>query len=83
MRLNRDLLAHLMEQISTLPRPEKIGPATLDGLLNVRGVIETAEAEEDEAAQARANAKFSAASTAPWRNCRRCATPKARRSSPC
>ena len=53
-RLNRDLLAHLMDQLATLPRPENIGPATLDGLLNVRGVIETAEAEEDEAAQERA-----------------------------
>jgi uncharacterized protein (TIGR00255 family) len=53
-RLNRDLLAHLMDQLATLPRPDAIGPATLDGLLNVRGVIETAEPEEDEAAQARA-----------------------------
>ncbi len=49
-RLNRDLLAHLMEAVSSLSRPDNIAPATLDGLLGLRGVIETAEADEDEAA---------------------------------
>ena len=48
-RLNRDLLAQLMEALATLGRPDHIAPATLDGLLNVRGVIETVEVEEDEA----------------------------------
>ncbi len=55
-RLNRDLLLHLVETLSVLPRPENIGPATLDGLLGVRGVIETGEAEEDEAALSAAQA---------------------------
>ena len=53
-RVNRELLAHLMEVLSSLPRPENIAPPTMDGLLAVRGVIETGEAEEDEPAQARA-----------------------------
>ncbi len=48
-RLNRDLLAQLMEALATLGRPDHIAPASLDGLLNVRGVIETVEVEEDEA----------------------------------
>lgn len=48
-RLNRDLLAQLMESLATLGRPDHIAPASLDGLLNVRGVIETVEVEEDEA----------------------------------
>lgn len=58
VRVNRDLLAHLMETIAALPRPEAIAPATLDGLLGLRGVIETAEAEEDEAAFAKAQAEM-------------------------
>jgi uncharacterized protein (TIGR00255 family) len=48
-RLNRELLDHLLQSLSGLQRPADIGPLTLDGLLNVRGVIETGEAEEDEA----------------------------------
>jgi len=56
-RINRELLAYLMETLASLPRPEAIGPASLDGLLSVRGVIETAEDQEDEAA-------FAAAQTA-------------------
>jgi uncharacterized protein (TIGR00255 family) len=57
-RVNRELLAHLMETIAALPRPENIAPATLDGLLGLRGVIETQEAEEDEAAFAAAQAEM-------------------------
>lgn len=52
VRLNRDLLVHLMDTLAATPRPEGIGPATLDGLLAVRGVVEIAESEEDEAALA-------------------------------
>jgi uncharacterized protein (TIGR00255 family) len=48
-RINRDLLAQLLELAATLPRPDNVGPATLDGLLALRGVIETGE-DEDEAA---------------------------------
>ena len=55
-RLNRDLLIHLMNSLAVIKRPDGIGPVTLDGLLNVRGVIETVETEDDEAAQAEAQA---------------------------
>jgi uncharacterized protein (TIGR00255 family) len=55
-RVNRELLAHLMETISALPRPENIAPATLDGLLALRGVIEMQEADDDESAFAAAQA---------------------------
>ncbi|MGO8739360.1 YicC/YloC family endoribonuclease [Rhodoblastus sp.] len=48
-RVNRDLLAELMESLSGLDLPAHIAPASLDGLLNVRGVIESVEVEEDEA----------------------------------
>ncbi len=57
-KINRDLLVHLMEMLSSLPRPENIGPLTLDGLLGLRGVVETGEAEEDEAATAGARAQI-------------------------
>ncbi|WP_294537570.1 YicC/YloC family endoribonuclease [uncultured Rhodoblastus sp.] len=53
-KINRELLAHLMETLASLPRPANIGPPTLDGLLGLRGVVETGEAEEDEAALAAA-----------------------------
>lgn len=55
-RLNRDLLVHLMESLADLKRPESIGPLSLDGLLNVRGVIETVESEDNEEALAAAEA---------------------------
>jgi len=48
-RINRELLAQLLELAATLPRGEHVGPATLDGLLAVRGVIETGEDEDAEA----------------------------------
>jgi uncharacterized protein (TIGR00255 family) len=48
-RLNRDLLAQLIESLASLELPARIAPPSLDGLLNVRGVIETVEVEEDEA----------------------------------
>jgi len=57
-RLNRELLAHLMETLAAMPRPSNVGPFTLDGLLGVRGVIETGEAEEDEAALAQAQSEI-------------------------
>ncbi|WP_374546732.1 YicC/YloC family endoribonuclease [Rhodoblastus sp.] len=53
-RLNRDLLVHLMESLADLKRPESIGPLSLDGLLNVRGVIETVESEDNDEALAAA-----------------------------
>jgi uncharacterized protein (TIGR00255 family) len=48
-RLNHVLLAQLLEIVAAAPLPKNIGPATLDGLLALRGVIETGE-EDDEAA---------------------------------
>jgi len=57
-RINHELLAHLMESLATMSRPENIGPLTMDGLLGVRGVIETGEAEEDEAALVQAQAEI-------------------------
>jgi uncharacterized protein (TIGR00255 family) len=53
-RVNRELLAQLMETIAALPRPDGIAPATLDGLLGLRGVIETGDGEDDEAVLAEA-----------------------------
>ncbi|MCW2273972.1 YicC family protein [Rhodoblastus acidophilus] len=52
-RINRELLSHLLELAATLPRGDNVGPATLDGLLAVRGVVETGE-DEDESAVAAA-----------------------------
>jgi uncharacterized protein (TIGR00255 family) len=57
-RVNRDLLIHLMDSLADINRPNHIGPLTLDGLLGVRGVIETVETEEDDAAQAAAQAEI-------------------------
>ncbi|WP_279578264.1 YicC/YloC family endoribonuclease [Methylobacterium sp. J-078] len=43
VRINEALLAELAATIARVPRPEGIAPATLDGLLTVRGVIEADE----------------------------------------
>lgn len=42
-RINEALLAALAQAIARVPRPEGIAPATMDGLLSVRGVIESDE----------------------------------------
>ncbi|ACA17600.1 domain of unknown function DUF1732 [Methylobacterium sp. 4-46] len=47
VRVNEALLASLIEAVARLPRPEGVAPATLDGLLQVRGVIESEEVRED------------------------------------
>ena len=46
VRINEPLLASLAQAVARVPVPDGVAPATLDGLLGVRGVIET----EDEAA---------------------------------
>jgi uncharacterized protein (TIGR00255 family) len=46
VRVNRELLESLAAAVAALPLPEAVRPATLDGLLAVRGVVEI----EDEAA---------------------------------
>lgn len=49
VRINETLLAELAAAIGRVPLPTGVGPASLDGLLGVRGVIES---EEDRAADA-------------------------------
>ncbi|MCJ2121602.1 YicC/YloC family endoribonuclease [Methylobacterium sp. J-077] len=46
VRINEALLASLAQAVARVPVPEGVAPATMDGLLGVRGVIEV----EDEAA---------------------------------
>ncbi|MEE7472854.1 YicC family protein [Methylorubrum populi] len=41
VRIDEDLLARLAAAVARVPRPEGVGPATLDGLLALRGVVET------------------------------------------
>ncbi|WP_336485348.1 YicC/YloC family endoribonuclease [Methylobacterium nigriterrae] len=48
VRINEALLASLAEAVARVPRPEGLAPATLDGLLGVRGVVES---EEDDGAE--------------------------------
>ncbi len=49
IRINRAALDRLLAALEGVPLPSGLGPATLDGLLAVRGVIEVAEPEDDEA----------------------------------
>jgi uncharacterized protein (TIGR00255 family) len=49
VRVNQDLLRKLLKAIAAIPLPEMISPATLDGLLSVRGVVEISDAAENEA----------------------------------
>ncbi len=48
VRVTEALLAALAEAVARVPVPEGIAPATMDGLLGVRGVIESEEAESAE-----------------------------------
>lgn len=41
VRIDESLLASLAAAVARVPRPAGVGPATLDGLLAVRGVVET------------------------------------------
>lgn len=52
VRVNEDLLAALLAAVSRAPRVEGVGPATMDGLLSIRGVVEVSEGEDDETATA-------------------------------
>jgi uncharacterized protein (TIGR00255 family) len=49
IRVNQDLLRKLIAAIAEIPLPLMISPATLDGLLSVRGVVDIADAADDEA----------------------------------
>jgi uncharacterized protein (TIGR00255 family) len=48
IRVNQDLLRKLIAAVADIPLPPMISPATLDGLLSVRGVVEISEAAENE-----------------------------------
>ena len=52
VRVNEAALTALIETLSALPQNARIGPATLDGLLAVRGVVEVEEADSEEVAAA-------------------------------
>jgi uncharacterized protein (TIGR00255 family) len=54
VRINQNLLRELIAALTRIPLPERIAPATLDGLLGLRGVVEVIDAAEDEAAILRA-----------------------------
>ncbi len=43
VRVDVDRLAALVRALAAVPLPAGVGPATLDGLLGLRGVVETAE----------------------------------------
>jgi uncharacterized protein (TIGR00255 family) len=49
VRINQDLLRKLIAAIAEIQLPLTISPATLDGLLSVRGVVEIADAADDQA----------------------------------
>ncbi len=49
VRVNENVLRLLVEAISRVPPNPAIGPASLDGLLGVRGVLDIREASDDEA----------------------------------
>ena len=46
-RIDTELLASLVASLAAIERPASIGPATLDGLLTVRGVVEVRDAPVD------------------------------------
>jgi uncharacterized protein (TIGR00255 family) len=48
VRINQDLLQKLASAIATVDLHGSIAPATLDGLLSVRGVVEVIDAEDTE-----------------------------------
>lgn len=48
VRINEDLLRELIAAVTKIPLPERIAPATLDGLLAVRGVMDIADAADDD-----------------------------------
>ena len=43
VRINETLLANLAQAVARVPRPEGVAPATMDGLLGIRGVVEAEE----------------------------------------
>jgi uncharacterized protein (TIGR00255 family) len=60
IKINEAVLASLVEALSALPQRDNIAPASLDGLLALRGVVEVEEAD-DEALTASLQAELRAA----------------------
>ena len=56
VRINEPLIKDLIETLSRLPAGGNLRPASLDGLLAVRGVVEVSESTDDEGALAAAAA---------------------------
>jgi uncharacterized protein (TIGR00255 family) len=48
IKINADALASLLAALETLPQSARVGPATLDGLLAVRGIVEIEETDSEE-----------------------------------
>ena len=48
VRINHDLLQRLAAALADLPVSDKLRPASLDGLLAVRGIVDVREAEDSE-----------------------------------
>ncbi len=51
-RINRDALDRVLKALEDVPLNANLRPASLDGLLSVRGVLEVVEPEDDEAQRA-------------------------------
>lgn len=51
-RINRAALDRLLAALDDIPLHASLRPASLDGLLNVRGIVEVVEPEDDEAQRA-------------------------------
>jgi hypothetical protein len=49
VRINQDFAARTHRALRIGSAPERIAPATLDGLLALRGAVESIDAAEDEA----------------------------------
>jgi len=52
IRINRPALDALINELASVPLNANVRPASLDGLLSLRGVVENRDAEDDEAAHA-------------------------------
>ncbi len=51
LRIDEERLAALIAAVAAIPLPPTIAPATLDGLLGLRGIVELGDAAPDPAAQ--------------------------------
>ncbi len=50
VRINEPALLALQQLVARLPASENLRPASMDGLLNIRGIVEVAETADDEVA---------------------------------